>query len=408
MTSRTGGSKKSSPDRMISVDIEEGEPLLYPDKSTNDSGAADPSIVDDQEESTSKKTKRKVKRVRKKTVDHSPLIKYGSLVLLVAQLVGLVMLMRYSRTHTNGKDLYLPSTAVFCMEVAKFVTCNVVVLMQSNYNIRLYSSEIYHHIRETPMEVLKVSVPSFLYVVQNNLLYLALSNLDAATYQVCYQLKILTTALFSATMLQRKFSPTKWFSLVLLTIGVAIVQTSGNTSNDTNTENQNRTLGLIAILCAACTSGFSGVYFEKILKGSSTSLWIRNIQMGLPSIIISYFTVYIQDGTTVAEKGFFVGYSKTVWTVIFVQAVGGLIVAVVVKYADNVLKTFASSFGIVLSCIVSAIFFDFHPNLAFLIGASFVVSSTVLYSRPDKKTRKRLKKKLPVVVDNSRRRMGVI
>lgn len=130
--------------------------------------------------------------------------------------------------------------------------------------------------------------------------------------------------------------------------------------------------------------------------------------MGLPSIIISYFTVYIQDGTTVAEKGFFVGYSKTVWTVIFVQAVGGLIVAVVVKYADNVLKTFASSFGIVLSCIVSAIFFDFHPNLAFLIGASFVVSSTVLYSRPDKKTRKRLKKKLPVVVDNSRRRMGVI
>lgn len=207
---------------------------------------------------------------------------------------------------------------------------------------------------------------------------------------------------------QRKFSPTKWFSLVLLTIGVAIVQTSGDTTHETNTENQNRTIGLFAILCAACTSGFSGVYFEKILKGSSTSLWIRNIQMGLPSIIISYITVYFQDGKTVAEKGFFVGYSKTVWTVIFVQAVGGLIVAVVVKYADNVLKTFASSFGIVLSCIVSAIFFDFHPNLAFVIGATFVVASTVIYSRPEKKSRKRLKKKLPVVVDNSRRRVGVI
>ena len=91
---------------------------------------------------------------------------------------------------------------IYLLKVAKFVTCNAVVLMQSNYNIRIYFAEIYHHIRETPMEVLKVSVPSFLYVIQNNLLYLALSNLDAATYQVCYQLKILTTALFSATMLQ--------------------------------------------------------------------------------------------------------------------------------------------------------------------------------------------------------------
>ena len=117
MTSRTGGSKKSSSDRMISVDLEEGTPLIYNDQSTTESGTIDSSIVDDPTQLKSKKVKRKVKRVRKKTVDHSPLIKYGSLVLLVAQLVGLVMLMRYSRTHSNGKDLYLSSTAVFCMEV---------------------------------------------------------------------------------------------------------------------------------------------------------------------------------------------------------------------------------------------------------------------------------------------------
>lgn len=46
------------------------------------------------------------------------LIKYGSLLLLVGQMVGLVLLMRYSRTHTNGDELYLASTAVFMMEVS--------------------------------------------------------------------------------------------------------------------------------------------------------------------------------------------------------------------------------------------------------------------------------------------------
>ncbi len=130
--------------------------------------------------------------------------------------------------------------------------------------------------------------------------------------------------------------------------------------------------------------------------------------MGIPSMIISLMTVYVQDGTTVASKGFFVGYSSIVWTVILVQAVGGLIVAVVVKYADNVLKTFASSFGIVISCIISAIFFDFHPNMAFLVGATFVVMSTVLYSKPEQRPRKRLKKKtggLPMTVN---RKLGVV
>jgi hypothetical protein len=47
------------------------------------------------------------------------LIKYGSLLLLVGQMVGLVLLMRYSRTHSSGDELYLASTAVFMMEVSE-------------------------------------------------------------------------------------------------------------------------------------------------------------------------------------------------------------------------------------------------------------------------------------------------
>jgi drug/metabolite transporter (DMT)-like permease len=226
--------------------------------------------------------RRRIRKVKKQEAaletPQTKCIKYAALFLLVAQMVGLVLLMRYSRTQPRRDDepLYLASSAVFVMEVMKLVICVAVVVYQTPSDVL---GELYHHTVGSPAEIAKLCVPSLLYTVQNNLLYLALTNLDAATYQVCYQLKILTTALFSAILLQRKFSPTKWAALVVLTLGVAVVQLSGSTdqhsstatstdhhetvaeADSRNAESQNRLIGLIAVICAACTSGFSGVYF---------------------------------------------------------------------------------------------------------------------------------------------------
>ena len=276
----------------------------------------------------------------------------------------------------------------------KLVICTCVIFYQKGSTFTGLATELRRDVLESPLEVLKLCVPSLLYTIQNNLLYLALTNLDAATYQVLYQLKILTTAVFSAVLLKRQFSPLKWLSLVILTVGVAFVQTSGSgdahhaAAAEDKSANM-RAAGLVAVLCATCTSGFAGIYFEKILKGSSTTLWARNIQMGLPSVIIAYITVYFQDSAQVAKMGFFSGYTPMVWTVVTVQACGGLIVAVVVKYADNVLKVFATSFSIIVSCIVSAVLFDFRPNLRFLVGTALVMASTVMYGRPEKKKRRK-------------------
>ena len=47
-----------------------------------------------------------------------------------------------------------------------------------------------------PRETAKLIIPSGLYAMQNNLLYLALSNLDAATYQVSRQLSFCYICVF--------------------------------------------------------------------------------------------------------------------------------------------------------------------------------------------------------------------
>lgn len=39
-------------------------------------------------------------------------------------------------------------------------------------------------------------------------------------------------------------------------------------------------VGVMAVLMACISSGFAGVYFEKILKETKQSIWVRNIQLG--------------------------------------------------------------------------------------------------------------------------------
>lgn len=50
--------------------------------------------------------------------------------------------------------------------------------------MRALNSVLRQEIANKPIETLKLAIPSGIYTLQNNLLYVALSNLDAATYQV--------------------------------------------------------------------------------------------------------------------------------------------------------------------------------------------------------------------------------
>ena len=79
---------------------------------------------------------------------------------------------------------YLSSTAVVLAEMLKLVTCLVLVLYNNSWNVEKTLGILRSEVVDKYLETLKMSVPSFLYAIQNNLLFLALSNLDAATFQV--------------------------------------------------------------------------------------------------------------------------------------------------------------------------------------------------------------------------------
>ncbi len=128
----------------------------------------------------------------------------------------------------------------------------------------------------------------------------------------------------------------------------------------------NYSIGVSAVLVAAVVSGLTGVYFEKVVKDPTTSvsIWTRNIQLSFyslfPALLIG---IVYKDGEEIAQHGFFDGYNWVVWTLIILQACGGILASLCINYADNIAKNFATSISIVISFLFSVCFFDVKVTL---------------------------------------------
>lgn len=80
--------------------------------------------------------------------------------------------------------MYIASTAVVFAEICKVLACLAIIFRGSSYRWSVFVNQLQEEILAKQWETLKLAIPSGLYTIQNNLLYVALSNLDAATYQV--------------------------------------------------------------------------------------------------------------------------------------------------------------------------------------------------------------------------------
>jgi len=305
-------------------------------------------------------------------------MKWVSLICLTFQNAILSLSMRYSRIRSG--DMFFEGTAVLMAEVVKFFTCCYLVYKDEGYSLKNLKHQLHTHLIVNKMDTLKVCVPSFIYLVQNNCLYVAAEHLDTATYQITYQLKILTTAMFAVLILKRSLIRTQWLSLGILIAGVAMVQLSDSKeSKVVASAHQNKFFGFCVALFACFLSGLAGIYFEKILKGSTVSVWMRNIQLSVLAIPLGVLVCLSKHGSGISEHGFFFGYDLFVVYLVALNATGGLLVAVVVKYADNILKGFACSLAIIISCMVSVVLFGFQLSVQFCAGAALVIASVFMY-----------------------------
>ena len=323
------------------------------------------------------------------------------LVMMVLQNSSTVLVGRYTRAGVPEVDQYEVNHLVLVIEVCKLILSMGLEFYVTSGNLM---QSLDQHIFQQPYDALKILVPAILYLIQNTLLYVALSNLTAPIFQVTYQAKLVTTAIVSVFMLQRKYSVQQWICLSVLSLGVAIVVlgekkggggggarrladvSSGSTSQ---APTQSLTLGLTAVSIACFSSALAGVYFEKVLKKpgadatkhAQPSLWMRNIQLSFFSVVIALVQGMFQE-SKYPDHSYLHGFGFWAWVLVFLQAGGGLLVAAVIKYADNVLKGLATGVSVVFATVLSILFFGTQMTGQFTVGATLILGSVYLFSNP--------------------------
>ena len=121
------------------------------------------------------------------------IVKYVSLLLLTFQNVASILLLRYVRTTTGPR--FINSTAVLNSEIQKTLLSIFFVIYEERSVVKGFKL-IYEKVFHDSHDTIKTGIPAFLYLVQNYLLFVSISNLDAATCQVS-QRKIQVTRIFS-------------------------------------------------------------------------------------------------------------------------------------------------------------------------------------------------------------------
>lgn len=312
-------------------------------------------------------------------------LKWVSLGMLIAQSTIQSVIIEHQGVipAENNSRRHLSSTAVICAEGIKIIICIVVIYMQADRSFRRTKALMYEQLVRDPSESLKICVPALLYTVQYNLLYLAQSRLDRGMYEVTYQVKIIAIAVLSMILLGQVVRLVQWISLIILTVGVAMVRFAWpfELSEAANSkEHQSHVMGMILLLLACLSGAVAAVYLEKLLKEGAQSIWMRNLQLGLFHILSALVALVAYDKAAVYENGFFSGYTSLLWLVIILQASGGLLVAAVMKYASNILKCYAGAVSVVLSAVLSYMLTaDMSVSVLFIVGTGLVFVGTTVY-----------------------------
>jgi UDP-sugar transporter A1/2/3 len=307
------------------------------------------------------------------------------------------------RAVMKDQPKFLTSAAVILSEFLKLSASILYILCYEGKS----PQSIWHYLKDDRRNTALLIVPASAYNLQMSLEYVALANLNAAMFSVLVQTKLLFTATCAAVILRKRLRYIQVISLVLLTVGVMLCNMSGKNSDSSSADaSLNIVKGVMATMGIAVSSGFASVYTEKVIKAQRRpasiadgeySLAYTQVQLALMSLLTIGVYALLKDHTVIAAHGLFYNFTGGAFLSVCMSAGGGLsksfpknarvdlsvadlsppschallcyaVVAAVLKYADSVLKGYATAMSVILTGLMSMALFGTSLSTIYFMG----------------------------------------
>lgn len=270
------------------------------------------------------------------------------------------------------------STVVFVQDIIKFFLAGAALLLTGGWSNAVVGWNI-----ETCCVM--AGIPSVLYTIQNVATLVAYQNLSPLTFNVLNQTKTLSAALCCYLLMGKVQSKLQIVSLLLLFCSACVIEkiipirkffyskqvNNPEKKNENSNEEQkleiehatkdNHTQGIIGVLTASFISGLAGAYTQKYLQqgasgtGAGRNSYLFTMELCAVSLFVMGMSMLrSQDGRDIREKGFFNNWTPQTLIPITTNALGGIIVGLVTKYAGSVRKGFALIFGLLISGVLQS------------------------------------------------------
>ena len=241
-----------------------------------------------------------------------------------------------------------------------------------------------------------MAVPAFIFLAMNLLSFVSLHRISASAFTLIQQSKLIATAVLSRVVLHKEISMARWRALGVLLCAVLIIcyetrpqrerscEVGGSAAGaaaDASSSSESAALraaeylvGVSAVCLEAILSGFSNVYFERVLKSTSLSVWERNVQLASYSLCMYVPMALWEHGSLLY------GWSVLTWIVAFLGALGGILIGLILAYLDSITKNLVLSVAIVLTACVDHLCFQGPMTLNIISAATIIIFSILTYS----------------------------
>jgi len=221
---------------------------------------------------------------------------------------------------------------------------------------------------------------SLLYCANNNLTFLLFRWADGGNINIIKAGSTFVSAIILWQMLGRRVSGVQWSAIAIQTAALVITQ-FGAKCSESNTPIL-PPLTYLGLFLSVTITSCSSVWNEKVLKDSgreSVSLHTVNAVLYAFGALFN-LVVHLLTGGGLGVK-FFMGMGAPAsLLVLLCNALIGLAVNAVYKYADAVIKSFASACSTAVLFILGSMFFHVTVNLVVMAGCLCIFVATHLYS----------------------------